>query len=123
MLLAAIKRNKEARSHNFFDTDIASSFDLGSVAAASPSPNPYVISGRMRIGISFSVSTTEGQLTLDSNGREYTAPSLEADETHRLDIFPIGREIIPTCAIAGTVRIFVFDQWMNSQEIANGIFT
>lgn len=123
MSSAALKRNKEARSHNFFDGDVASPFDLGSVGAASPSPNPYNVLGRMRLGISFSVPITGGQLTLDSNSREYATPSLGADEIHRLDVFPVGRDIIPTCAIAGTVTLFVFDQWMNSQEIANGIFT
>lgn len=117
------KRRKIAQNMTSFQGDITSPFDLGSIAATNPLPNPYVNKAGLRLGISCSVNLTSGQLTLESGSRTITVPALDADVIHRLEVFPVGRQIIPTCAIAGDIKLYVLNQWLLPFEIANGTFT
>ena len=120
----ARERRQHAQDRTIFDGDVTSAFDMGTVTATNPLPNPYVMKGNARIGVSFSVNITAGQLTLATEGaRTLETPALDADVVYRLDYLERARTLTPTCAIAGTVSLHVFDEWMLPSVVATGVFT
>lgn len=122
-LYHARRRRRAAQDFKDFEGDIASPFDLGTVAATTPLPNPYVMPANSRLAISFSTGITQGQLTVDIGAKTVETTALSADEIYRLEVGEEAEEIIPTAAIAGTVTLYVLDEWQRPSAIATGTFT
>lgn len=125
---AALFHARERRSHaqdvQSFDDDIASPFSMGTVAASGSLPTPYPARKDAQIGVSFSVPVTAGQLVVDlADGRSIGTPALAAGQVHRLGNIRRALELTPTCAIAGTVTLHVFDEWFRPDPISTGVFT
>lgn len=120
----ARERRRAAVDLDGFAADIASPFDLGTVGAGSPLPNPYVIPANSRLAISFSVGLTATELTLATEvGRTLGTPALATDEIHKLQHLERARTLVPDAAIAGTISLYVLDEWSRETLVATGIFT
>lgn len=122
--ISNVKRRRGAASKDKFASLIASPFALGTVVSASPLPNPLVLPASGFIGVSSSVVLTSGQLTIAlSTGRSLGTTALAVDQIHRLGFAETAVTIIPTCAIAGVITLYYFDEWKNGYAIATGTFT
>lgn len=123
-LYHARERRSSAQDVQSFDADVTSPFDMGTVAATGDLPTPYPSRKDAQLGISFSVPIAVGQLTVDlADGRTMGTPALAADQVHRLGNIRRALELTPSCAIAGTVTIYVFDEWFRPDAIATGVFS
>jgi len=123
-LFHARERRSSAQDHQSFDTDIASPANMGTVAATNPLTTAYDVPKDAQLGVSFSVGVSAGQLTVATNdSRTIGTPALAANQVHRLGNIRRALELTPTCAIAGTVTIHVFDDWFRPTAIATGVFT
>ncbi len=120
----ARERRRAAADQDEFAADIASPFDLGTVGAGSPLPNPYVMPANARLAMSFSVDLTATELTLVTEvGRTLGTPALLADEIYKLQHLERARTLVPDADIAGTISLFVLDEWSRETLIATGVFT
>lgn len=117
------ERNRSLRRGKKFTSLISSPFDLGTVAAGSPSPNPLVLPAASFVGISFSSGVTASELTVAVGLRTIGTKALAADEIFRLGFFERAFSLVPTSDIAGTVTLYRFDQWFRASAIATGVFT
>jgi hypothetical protein len=109
----AHKRRVAAANFQKFAADIASPF----VATVTP----YTMPASGRIGVSFSALTTAGQISVSIGAREMNTPALAANQIYRLDVIDRAKEIVLDCAIAGTVTLYVFNEWMQPFAIATAV--
>lgn len=127
-LFHARERRASAQDVISFNTLIATPTNMGTVGATNPLTTPVVIPKNANIGVSFSVILTQGQVTIDtenpgSGTRTITVPALAADVVHNIGPITQLRTLTPTGAIAGTITIYVFDDWHRPTAIATGVFT
>jgi len=76
-----------------------------------------------RIAVSFSTGISAGDLTLAAGLATFGTPDLAADQVYRLSYVERAESVVPTCAVAGTVTLYVLNEWMLSDAIATGVFT
>ncbi len=93
-------------------------------AVAPGTSSALSLPANTRVGISFSIGITAGQLTVDTEtSRNLGTPALVADEIYRLDWLERGVDVTITSAVAGTATLYAFDEWMRSYPIATVVFT
>ena len=99
-------------------------FDLGTAAALSELPNPYVVAANAEYAVSFSAAVTADELTVATEtARTLGTPALDPDQIRRIGYFERGRTLTPTAGIAGTVTLYVLDDWSRPIPVATGVFT
>ncbi len=79
-----------------------------------------------KLGISFSVAITSGQLDVNTTtGRVLGTKDLAADEIHELGFLERGIEITiePTVSLPGIASLYYLDQWKIPFVIATATFT
>lgn len=122
-LFHARERRRAAQRQRAFDADAATPFDMGTVAAGNPLPTPYPMRAASRLAVSFSAPLTAGQLTVSIGARTLGTPALTADEIRRLEFGERNEDVVPQSAIAGTVTLYVLDEWARPRAVATGTFT
>jgi len=118
----ARKRQLAAQNFTSYKDDIASPVDLGSVAAGNDL-SAYTTPAGSRLAVSFSNPITAGQLTVAIGANTLGIPDLAADEVRRLDWAENTEQVVINSAIAGTVTLYVLNQWQEPFQIATGVFT
>lgn len=89
----------------------------------TPGAIPVTLPDAGVIGISSSVSVSQGQLiATTSTGRTLGTPDLAANEVWRIGFYERGVEIDVTAAPAGTVRLHYLDDRRDAFVIATGTF-
>lgn len=122
VLYKARERRRAAADFKKFGPDIASPFDLGAAAPAAPLPNAYPVPANARLAVSFSVPVAAGQLTINYGDRALGTTALAADQVRLLDWVERAVEVTIQSAIAGTVTLYVLDEWNRPSAIAQGTF-
>lgn len=116
-------RDRRKRAQNFKKFP-SSPFDLGSAAAGADLPNPFAMPAQGRLGVSVDAVTTVGQITATNGaGRAVSIAGGPAGTIFRLDHFERGQEVTVSSAVAGTVSLYVFDEWSRPKVIATGTAT
>lgn len=123
-LYHARKRREAAARFGRFASLIATPETLTTAAAGNPLGSALTMPAASMISVSFSADLTAGQLTVDTNtSRTIGVPDLAADEIRLLGWFEKGVELTPDCAIAGTVTLYVLNEWTKPFSVATGVFT
>lgn len=107
----ARKRMKSARDNKRFDRYVATPHNLGGGAFTMPANG--------RLAISCSSSVEAGQLRLTVAGRVYRTPALSANQIWKLDVGNAKAVVTAACDVAGTIKVYVLDQWSRPRYIAS----
>lgn len=117
------ERKRDLRREGRFASFVASPFDLGDQAAMSPATNPFTVPASASLAISFSDSVTSGDVEIAVGGRTIQTPDLAADQIFKIGYFEQDFTLTPTANIAGTMTLYLLDQWNKATAIAEGTWS
>ena len=114
MLNAALRRNKRARDHKFFEPLIKTPITIGA--------GGFVMPANGRLGVSLNNSTVAGQLRLTAGTRTLSFGALNGLQIAGSDWFEKGTVINVASDVIGIVRLYVYDEWMKPYQIGSRTF-
>ena len=118
------QRQRKARDNAKFEPLVESPADLGS-AADGGSLSAFELRANARLGISLDVATDDEDITVSVGSDVYGWTARGAGEVLDLPWSEEGRELVVnrTGAPAGTVNVWLLDQWRRPTLIASGTFS
>jgi hypothetical protein len=119
------KRRKAAQEHKSFAALRAAPAALGS-AAAGGSLQAFKLPANARLALSVNAPTVTGQVTAAINGHTLGIMGGKAGAVQPLGLWERGQELVIKRAAggpAGTVTLYVLDDWSRPSPIATGTFT
>lgn len=117
------ERKKDLRREGRFASFVDTPHDLGDQAATAPATTPFVMPAGSSLAVSFSASVTSGDIEISVGSRTIQTPDLTTDQIRRIGYFERDFTLIPTANIAGTMTLYLLDQWNNVAVIAEGTWS
>ena len=125
MDLAASKRRKAAQDLSKYKSLIASPTSLGS-AAAGASLTAFKLLANSEYAVSINAVTVAQDISLNYGTRSIKTSGGAADKLFKIGRLERGRNITITRAAscpAGTLKLYVLDEWERPRLIATGTFS